>query len=89
MSARKTWANQPSQPYQRQSDDIEAAKFLALVAGRYARDRANRREVNEAIRAWHETATAALIDKVKELTAGVDVDLDAPVAPDRETASHE
>lgn len=43
-----------SLPYQPRRADIEAAKFLALVARRYANENANRREVEEAIKMWQE-----------------------------------
>jgi len=51
MSRRDTYM-QGVKPYFRQSDDMEAALHLALIARRYTQERATAHEVSEACRMW-------------------------------------
>jgi hypothetical protein len=45
-----------NKPYAPRSADIEAAKHLALVARRFANERANRSDVDDAVAIWRDTA---------------------------------
>lgn len=48
-----SWNGEPAVPYYPKTKDIEAAKLLQSVAKRYAAEKANKGDVEEAVKAWH------------------------------------
>ena len=59
MGKRNTYMNGPAAPSYPKPPRVEAAEHLALMARRYANDRACQREVEEAITLWREALAPA------------------------------
>ena len=52
MPGKRSFSGAPAAVEHRRADHIEAARYLATVARRYSQDRANVREVEDAIEEW-------------------------------------